>query len=106
MINTQKKIDKEGFTKKDNSLKINKPKVIVICGPTASPEKLLLSIELAKKINGESQYQADSMQIYKRYEHRRGAKLLKRKKCRNIKHYMLGFCFHQTKGIVQQENIK
>ncbi len=31
-----RKIDKEKFTKKDNNLKINKPKVIVICGPTAS----------------------------------------------------------------------
>lgn len=40
-----------------------KPKVIVICGPTASG-KTSLSIELAKKINGEI-ISADSMQIYK-----------------------------------------
>ena len=31
---------------------MNKPKIIVICGPTASG-KTALSIELAKKINGE-----------------------------------------------------
>ena len=37
-------------------------KVIVICGPTASG-KTSLSIELAKKINGEI-VSADSMQIY------------------------------------------
>ena len=43
---------------------MNKPKVIVICGPTASG-KTALSIELAKKINGEI-VSADSMQIYKK----------------------------------------
>ena len=40
-----------------------KPKVIVICGPTASG-KTGLSIELAKQINGEI-ISCDSMQIYK-----------------------------------------
>ena len=43
--------------------KTQKPTVIVICGPTASG-KTALSIELAKKINGEI-VSADSMQIYK-----------------------------------------
>ena len=43
--------------------KRNKPKVIVIVGPTASG-KTALSIELAKKINGEI-VSCDSMQIYK-----------------------------------------
>ena len=38
-------------------------KVIVICGPTASG-KTALSIELAKRINGQI-VSADSMQIYK-----------------------------------------
>ena len=42
---------------------MNKPKVIVICGPTASG-KTALSIELAKKVNGEI-ISSDSMQIYK-----------------------------------------
>ncbi|MBR6504744.1 MAG: hypothetical protein IKT41_03425 [Clostridia bacterium] len=42
---------------------MSKPKVIVICGPTASG-KTNLSIELAKKINGQV-VSADSMQIYK-----------------------------------------
>ena len=40
-----------------------KPKVIVICGPTASG-KTSLSIELAKRIKGEI-ISCDSMQIYK-----------------------------------------
>ena len=42
---------------------MSKPKIIVICGPTASG-KTALSIQLAKKINGEI-VSADSMQIYK-----------------------------------------
>ena len=42
---------------------MNKAKVIVICGPTASG-KTALSVELAKQINGEI-VSADSMQIYK-----------------------------------------
>jgi len=42
---------------------MNKPKVIVIVGPTASG-KTALSIELAKELNGEI-ISADSMQIYK-----------------------------------------
>ena len=42
---------------------MNKSKVIVIAGPTASG-KSNLAIELAKKINGEI-ISADSMQIYK-----------------------------------------
>lgn len=42
---------------------MNKPKVIVIGGPTASG-KTSLSIELAKRINGEI-ISSDSMQIYK-----------------------------------------
>ena len=42
---------------------MDKPKVIVIAGPTASG-KSNLAIELAKKIGGEI-ISADSMQIYK-----------------------------------------
>lgn len=42
---------------------MEKPKVIVICGPTASG-KTALSIKLAQKINGEI-ISSDSMQIYK-----------------------------------------
>ena len=42
---------------------MDKSKIIVICGPTASG-KTALSIELAKKINGEI-ISCDSMQIYK-----------------------------------------
>ena len=42
---------------------MEKKKVIVICGPTASG-KTALSIQLAKKIDGEI-VSCDSMQIYK-----------------------------------------
>ena len=42
---------------------MNKPQIIVICGPTASG-KTTLGIELANKINGEI-ISCDSMQIYK-----------------------------------------
>lgn len=62
-----------------------KPKVIVICGPTASG-KTALSIELAKKINGEI-ISADSMQIYK-YMDIGSAKVTK-EEMQGIKHYML-----------------
>ena len=42
---------------------MNKPQIVVICGPTASG-KTALGIELANKINGEI-ISCDSMQIYK-----------------------------------------
>lgn len=62
-----------------------KPKVIVICGPTASG-KTALSIQLAKEINGEI-ISADSMQIYK-YMDIGSAKVTK-EEMQGIKHYML-----------------
>ena len=62
-----------------------KPTVIVICGPTASG-KTALSIELAKKINGEI-ISCDSMQIYK--EMNIGtAKPTTEEMC-GIKHYLI-----------------
>ena len=64
-----------------------KPTVIVICGPTASG-KTALSIELAKKINGEI-VSADSMQIYK-YMDIGSAKQTK-EDMSGIQHYMLDF---------------
>lgn len=67
--------------------KKQKPTVIVICGPTASG-KTALSIELAKKINGEI-VSADSMQIYK-YMDIGSAKPTK-EEMQGIKHYMLDF---------------
>lgn len=62
-----------------------KPKVIVIGGPTASG-KTALSIELAKKINGEI-VSADSMQIYKEMDI--GTAKPEKEEKQNIKHYML-----------------
>ena len=62
-----------------------KPKVIVIGGPTASG-KTALSIELAKRIDGEI-VSADSMQIYK--EMNIGTAKPDDKEKQNIKHYML-----------------
>lgn len=64
---------------------MNKPKVIVICGPTASG-KTALSIELAKKINGEI-VSADSMQIYK--EMNIGTAKPTKEEMDGIKHYLI-----------------
>lgn len=64
-----------------------KPKVIVICGPTASG-KTALSIELAKKINGEI-VSADSMQIYKDMDI--GTAKPSIEEMQYIKHYLLDF---------------
>ena len=64
---------------------MDKPKVIVICGPTASG-KTALSIELAKKINGEI-ISSDSMQIYKDMDI--GTAKPSKGEMQGIKHYML-----------------
>lgn len=64
-----------------------KPTVIVICGPTASG-KTALSIELAKKINGEI-VSADSMQIYKHMDI--GSAKPTKDEMQGIEHYMLDF---------------
>lgn len=70
-----------------NSSNFEKPKVIVICGPTASG-KTALSIELAKQINGEI-VSADSMQIYK--DMNIGSAKPTVEEMQGIKHYMLDF---------------
>lgn len=62
-----------------------KPKVIVIVGPTASG-KTALSIELAKKINGEI-VSCDSMQIYKDMDI--GSAKPTQEEMQGIKHYMI-----------------
>lgn len=64
---------------------MQKEKVIVIGGPTASG-KTALSIDLAKKINGEI-ISADSMQIYK--EMNIGTAKPEKEEMQGIKHYML-----------------
>lgn len=61
-------------------------KVIVICGPTASG-KTALSIELAKRINGEV-VSADSMQIYD--EMSIGTAKPDEEEMQGIKHYLIG----------------
>lgn len=66
---------------------MNKPKVVVICGPTASG-KTSLSIELAKQINGEI-ISSDSMQIYKNMDI--GTAKPSTEEMQGIKHYMLDF---------------
>lgn len=68
---------------------MTKPKVIVICGPTASG-KTALSIELAKKINGEI-VSCDSMQIYKDMDIGTAKPTIE--EMQGIKHYMLDFVF-------------
>ena len=62
-----------------------KPKVIVIVGPTASG-KTSLSIELAKKINGEI-VSCDSMQIYKDMDI--GSAKPTQEEMQGIKHYLI-----------------
>lgn len=62
-----------------------KSKVVVIVGPTASG-KTALSIELAKKINGEI-VSADSMQIYK--DMNIGTAKVTKEEAQNIKHYLI-----------------
>lgn len=66
---------------------MNKPKVIVIAGPTASG-KSKLALELAKKIDGEI-ISADSMQIYK--DMNIGTAKITTEEMNGIKHYMLDF---------------
>ena len=64
-----------------------KPKVIVICGPTASG-KTALSIELAKKIDGEI-ISADSMQIYKDMDI--GTAKPSKEEMDGIPHHLIGY---------------
>lgn len=64
---------------------MEKSKVIVICGPTASG-KTALSIELAKRINGEV-VSADSMQIYKDMDI--GSAKVTKEEMQGIKHYLV-----------------
>ena len=66
---------------------MEKQKVIVICGPTASG-KTSLSIELAKKINGEI-VSCDSMQIYK--DMNIGSAKPTVEEMQGIKHYLIDF---------------
>lgn len=66
---------------------MEKPKVIVICGPTASG-KTALSIELAKRINGEI-ISADSMQIYKDMDIGTAKPTIQ--EMEGIKHYLIDY---------------
>lgn len=65
---------------------MEKPKIIVICGPTASG-KTALSIQLAKKIDGEI-VSADSMQIYEDMDV--GTAKPSIEEMEGIKHYLIG----------------
>lgn len=64
-----------------------KPKVVVIVGPTASG-KTALSVELAKKINGEI-ISSDSMQIYKDMDI--GTAKVTKEEMQGIQHYLVDF---------------
>ena len=63
------------------------PKVVVIVGPTASG-KTALSVELAKRINGEI-ISSDSMQIYKDMDI--GTAKVTKEEMQGIKHYLVDF---------------
>lgn len=73
-----------------------KPKVVVIVGPTASG-KTALSIELAKKINGEI-ISSDSMQIYK--DMNIGTAKVTKEEMQGIKHYLVDFVQPDTRYTV------
>ncbi len=77
---------------------MNKPKVIVICGPTASG-KTALGIELAKRINGEV-VSCDSMQIYKDMTIGTAKPLLE--EMQGIKHYLVDFVSPDTRYSVAE----
>lgn len=77
---------------------MEKKKVIVICGPTASG-KTAISIELAKKINGEI-ISADSMQIYKDMDI--GTAKATVEEMDGIKHYLLDFVSPQERYSVAE----
>lgn len=66
---------------------MQKEKVIVICGPTASG-KTALSIELAKRVNGEI-VSCDSMQIYKDMDIGTAKPTIE--EMQGVKHYLIDF---------------
>lgn len=77
---------------------MQKTKVIIICGPTASG-KTALSIELAKKINGEI-ISADSMQIYK--DMNIGTAKPDEAERQGIKHYIMDYISPEQRYSVAQ----
>ena len=77
---------------------LNKPKVIVICGPTASG-KTALGVELAKRINGEV-VSCDSMQIYK--DMTIGTAKPLPEEMQGIKHYLIDFVSPDTRYSVAE----
>lgn len=79
---------------------MEKQKVIVICGPTASG-KTKLSIEIAKKINGEI-VSADSMQIYK--DMTIGTAKPTPEEMQGIKHYLIDFVLPNQRYSVADYN--
>ena len=80
---------------------MQKPKVIIICGPTASG-KTALSIELAKKIDGEI-ISADSMQIYK--DMNIGTAKPDEEEKQGIKHYLMDYVSPEQRYSVAQFKI-
>ncbi len=81
---------------------MEKPKVIVIVGPTASG-KTSLAIELAKKINGEI-VSCDSMQIYKYMDI--GTAKPTNKEQEEIKHYLINIVSPDERFSVQDYQIQ
>ena len=77
---------------------MDKPKVIVIVGPTASG-KTALGIALAKKIKGEI-ISCDSMQIYKKMDI--GTAKPTKEEMQGIKHYLLDFLSPDVRYSVAQ----
>ena len=80
---------------------MQKPKVIIICGPTASG-KTALSIKLAKKIDGEI-ISADSMQINK--DMNIGTAKPDEEEKQGIKHYLMDYVSPEQRYSVAQFKI-
>jgi len=77
---------------KEKQMRI-KPKVIVICGPTASG-KTGLSVKLAQRMNGEI-ISCDSMQIYK--DMNIGTAKVTEEEMQGVKHYLVDFVSPDTR---------
>jgi len=77
--------DSNKFQKQINFNKKQKPKIIVVLGPTASG-KSDLAVELAKELNGEI-ISADSRQVYKGLDI--GSGKITKEEMRGVPHYLL-----------------
>jgi tRNA dimethylallyltransferase len=84
-MNWLQKIDSTFFKKSISKIFKNKPKIIIICGPTATG-KTSLSLQIAKQYNGEI-ISADSRQVYKGLDI--GSAKVTKQEMNGIPHHMI-----------------